>query len=334
MDLAKVGRFCFTSFSVMKYSGMLLPLAFVALLSCTSQTTPAPGTDPAATPSSSPMPAGPDTTAIGQTPPAPVDTLPHSEITPATDIRYSYFRYKDSGRARMGDYSPEEKKVIYALNRIDGSHIASVDTVVFPEKFPTDLREISPFPQAVPALRDVKKIVLFSYPIQAFAAYKNGVLEAWGPTSMGRKNKKTPEGLYFANWKAKETISTVSDEWKLKWNFNIQNRQGIGWHQYGLPGKPASHSCLRLLEADAKWLYDWADMWILKNDQEVNAQGTPTIVFGEYPWGGRRPWLHLIDDPHANDLSVAEVENIVEPHLQKILEAQKTRESFVSNSGN
>lgn len=307
----------------MKFSGILLFFAIAVLPACTSTPARVSGADSAAVFSSQvprPDTAAPDTSvASTEAPPR------HSGITPATDIRYSSFRFKDSGRARMKAYTPEEKKVIYTLNRVDGGHISGIDTIVVPDRFPADLREISPFPQEVPLLREVDKIVLFSYPIQAFAAYKNGVLEIWGPTSMGRKTKQTPEGLYFANWKAKETISTVDDEWKLKWNFNIQNRQGIGWHQYGLPGKPASHSCLRLLEEDAQWLYDWADMWILKNPQEVAAQGTPTIVFGEYPWGGRRPWLQLIDDPRANDLSVAEVEGIVQPHLDKIRAAQEKR---------
>lgn len=278
------------------------------------------------------QPSGPDS---GVTSPATDSIAPaplRSTIQPMADVRYTAFRYKDSGRARMKTYTPEEKKVIYTINRIDGAHIANLDTVIVPEKFPADLRQISPFPQEVPALRDVKKIVLFSYPIQAFAAYENGILDAWGPTSMGRKNKPTPEGLYFANWKARETTSTVDDSWKLKWNFNIQNKEGIGWHQYALPGTPASHSCLRLLEADAKWLYDWADMWVLKNDQ-LAAQGTPTIVFGQYPWGKRRPWRALAEDPHANDLSVTEIEAIVQPHLQKILKVQQARAEVVSDSG-
>ena len=63
---------------------------------------------------------------------------------------------------------------------------------------------------------------------------------------MGSKAHQTTRGLHFTNWKGKEIISTVSDEWKLKWNFNIANHEGIGWHQYSMPGYPASHSCLRL----------------------------------------------------------------------------------------
>lgn len=310
----------------MKYSGIFLPFALATLLACNGTPTRVAGVDSTKITSTGNLPAA-DT--LPKNTPAATPEAPRSGITPATDITYSYFRFKDSGKARMRDYTPEQKKIIYTLNRADGGHLSSVDTVIFPNRFPSDVREISPFPQEVPALREVKKMVLFSYPIQAFAVYENGVLAKWGPTSMGRKTKPTPEGLYFANWKAKETTSTVDDAWKLKWNFNIQNKEGIGWHQYALPGIPASHSCLRLLEEDAKWLYDWADMWVVRNDQ-LEAQGTPTLVFGEYPWGQRRPWRALLDDPRANDISVTEIEQLVQPQLQKILEKQQQRESVVA----
>ncbi len=307
----------------MKYSGFLPSIALLGVFACNGTADRTATTD--STHTTLTGTTAPDTTRAVQTPAAKEPNAPQSGIAPATDITYSYFRFKDSGKARMRDYTPEQKKIIYTLNRADGGHLASVDTVIFPNKFPADVREISPFPQEIPALREVKKMVLFSYPIQAFAAYENGVLTKWGPSSMGRKTKQTPEGLYFANWKAKETTSTVDDAWKLKWNFNIQNKEGIGWHQYALPGYPASHSCLRLLETDAQWLYDWADMWVLQKDQ-LAAQGTPTLVFGQYPWGGRRPWRNLLDNPHANDIPVSEIEALVQPHLQNILEKQQQRE--------
>lgn len=128
----------------------------------------------------------------------------------------------------------------------------------------------------------------------------------------------------FANWKKELAISTVDSDWKLPYNFNIANRLGIGWHQYDLPGYPASHSCLRLLEDDAKFLYNWADQWTLnKGGATVKANGTPVIVFGDYKWGGKKPWKNLIQDPKINDISVDELNEIIKPDLSKILEEQK-----------
>ncbi|RYD53002.1 MAG: murein L,D-transpeptidase [Sphingobacteriales bacterium] len=265
--------------------------------------------------------------------PQPKDTLPQA-IPPAMDIQYSYFLFKDSGRARMQAYTPAQRKVIYALNRVDGTSLSLLDTVLVPNQFPEDIRAISPFPQQVPGLRDIHKLVLFSYPIQAFAAYERGILQRWGPTSMGRKDKPTPEGLYFANWKAEETISTFEDEWEQNWTVNIETKAGIGWHQYALTGKPASHMGLRLLAADAQWLYDWVDTCMLESDTVVSAPGTPTLVFGQYPWGSRRPWMQLLSNPAANNLSAEQVQQLVQPHSTQIMNAQQKRTLATPASGN
>jgi hypothetical protein len=81
---------------------------------------------------------------------------------------------------------------------------------------------------------------------------------------------KTP--LFFTNWKAEETTSTFDDEWDLRWNFNIENKLGVGWHQYSLPGYPASF----LLETSGKdqTLYEWADEWQLADSETVKVKGT------------------------------------------------------------
>ncbi len=83
-----------------------------------------------------------------------------------------------------------------------------------------------PFPLDVPFLKDVRKIIFFSYPSQSFGAYEYGNLVYAGPTNMGRKKDPTPEGFYHANWKAEKTTSTFDDEWELKWNFNVENKEG------------------------------------------------------------------------------------------------------------
>ncbi len=228
-------------------------------------------------------------------------------------------------KAFKAKYAGDERWTILALNRLDEGNIRRADTLIIPEKILSDFNQYSPFPATVSMLKDVNKIVIFSYPIQAFAAYEHGTLVYWGPTSMGSKIHPTPTGLHFANWKAKETISTVDDEWKLKWNFNIENKEGVGWHQYTMPGYPASHSCLRMLEKQARWMYDWAQQWIVKGQNTVIAQGTPVIIFGAYPFGSRRPWLNLLNDPNANTITEADLDKEIQPHLQRIMEQQERR---------
>ena len=184
------------------------------------------------------------------------------------------------------------------------------------------------FPLAFHIFKDIKKIIFFSYPTQSFGAYEWGELAYTGQTNMGRKTDPTPTGVYYTNWKAEKTTSTFNDEWDLRWNFNIENKLGIGFHQYELPGYPASHSCLRLTEKDALYLYNWADQWILAGKDSIKAKGTPVIVFGSYDFKAAKPWLQLVKDPHALDITVANIQQQASPFLQEIINEQKKRDGI------
>ena len=216
-------------------------------------------------------------------------------------------------------------EIAFAVNRTDKAFFAKIDSVIIPTDMSGDISFYLPFPVEVPYLAEVDKVLFFSYPTQTFAAYENGILIYTGPTNMGRKKDPTPTGLFFCNWKAEETISTVDDEWKLLWNFNIANKGGIGFHQYDLPGYPASHSCLRLHEKDAKDLYQWADQWVLADDENVKFKGTPVVVFGSYPFGEPKPWLQLVNNPKALTISESEIEKVTTPYLETILKEQEKR---------
>ncbi|WP_418262294.1 L,D-transpeptidase [Flavobacterium faecale] len=209
------------------------------------------------------------------------------------------------------------------VNRTDRKNLAKMDSIIVPNKLDGKREDYLPFPLQVESLRKVDKILFFSYPTQTFAAYKNGTLVYTGPTNMGREKDPTPTGLFFTNWKAEETISTFNDEWELKWNFNIENKLGVGFHQYELPGYPASHSCLRLQEKDARYLYDWAQQWELIDDETIKTKGTPVIVFGEYPFKGKKPWLQLLKNPESLEISEDEIAKLVQPKMQSILKEQK-----------
>jgi hypothetical protein len=173
-----------------------------------------------------------------------------------------------------------------------------------------------------------EKFVFFSYPIQAFGVYEYGNLIKWGPTSMGKKITYK-KGINVRQLEKEVAISTVSDEWKLRWNVNVANFDGIGWHQYAMPGYPASHSCLRMLEEDAKWMYTWVDTWILnKGGATTRAKGTPLIVYGDYPW---EKDVHgkSNNSPDANNISEDEMNKIIEPQLSEIIKEQDNREAVV-----
>jgi hypothetical protein len=221
-------------------------------------------------------------------------------------------------------------QIVLAVNRTDKANVTKMDSILIPGDLTGDVEFYLPFPLVVSYLKNINKIIFFSYPTQTFATYENGDLIYTGPTNMGRKKDPTPTGLFFTNWKAEKTTSTFNDEWDLRWNFNIANKLGVGWHQYELPGYPASHSCLRLQEKDAKYLYTWADQWILKDDENVLVKGTPVIVFGSYPFGESKPWLQLAQNPIALNISASEIENATKPYLNGILSEQKKRDELSS----
>ena len=244
-------------------------------------------------------------------------------------ISYSFQNTKDWLIENESDAS--KINIVTTINRTDNANLAKMDSIIVPKDFAGDLEFYLPFPLEVENLNDVSKILIFSYATQTFAAYEYGTLTYSGPTNMGRKADPTPTGLFFTNWKAEQTTSTFNDEWDLKWNFNIENKLGVGFHEYALPGYPASHSCLRLREKDAKYLYDWADQWVLKSDTKVEVKGTPVIVFGSYPFDGKKPWLDLVNDSKVLNFSESDIKNQVAPFLDKILKAQATRENYKSD---
>lgn len=245
-------------------------------------------------------------------------------VKPAT-VSYSIAKAKEWLRLNAADSN--KLKIVLAVNRTDAAGFAQMDSVIIPGDLSGDIVYYLPFPVTVNYLKDINKIIFFSYPTQTFAAYENGVLVYTGPTNMGRKKDPTPVGLFYANWKAEKTISTVNDEWELLWNFNIANKEGVGWHQYSLPGYPASHSCLRLQEKDARYLYTWADQWVLDKNDSILLNGTPVIVFGIYPFDAPKPWFQLASNAHALDIPETEIEKQTAVYLNTILAEQKKRET-------
>jgi len=184
------------------------------------------------------------------------------------------------------------------VNRIDLAHVRDTDTLAVPDST-LDTLDLAPLPLQLANAAAIPKLLLISLRVQAFGAYEDGHLVRWGPVSTGKKATPTPAGLYHANWKAKQRYSTVDDSWFLKWCVNIEVHEGISLHEYELPGRPASHSCVRLAPDDAEWVYGWCDQWKLDRAGKLAAPGTPVLVFGDYAWGDKPPWKRLAEDPLA-----------------------------------
>ena len=85
---------------------------------------------------------------------------------------------------------------------------------------------------------------------------------------------------------------------------------------------------MRLLASDAKFLYYWAEQWILDGNTEL-AKGTPVIIHGEYPYGSARPWFDMVNDPDALRYNENKMKDIVAPHLDKIMQQQQRRKEYL-----
>lgn len=209
-------------------------------------------------------------------------------------------------RARLDSLAFDE---VLRLNRVDADHAAALDSLVVPE--PAEGFHLEPtFPPHVRAFAEFPKLLVVSARVQAFAAYDSGSLARWGPVSTGAAASPTLPGAFHVTWKLPEHRSTIDSTWVMHWCVNIENRVGMALHQYALPGRPASHCCIRLSESDARWVYDWVDAWRVTDDEKtVLAPGTAVWILGAYDFEAPPPWRRLPEDPAAERVTLDELES-------------------------
>ncbi len=189
-------------------------------------------------------------------------------------------------------YTGCQVDLLSKLNRADRRGLAALGQIVVPEVWDENEREYGPFWRWEEALGAYPKALIADLGLQALGAYEDGELVHWGPISSGTRIHPTPPGAYHLNWKSRGRRSTVNPEWYLPYSFNFDSREGLSLHAYALPGRPASHSCIRLLEPDARWLYEWGEQWMVdENDGVVVRNGTPLWIEGQYAFGSPPPWI-------------------------------------------
>lgn len=230
----------------------------------------------------------------------------------------------------INSYSEEQLGLILALNRVDKNRLRPERPIIIPDCVAEEFNTYSPMPDNIDFLQCIPKTVLISKRVQAFGLYENGELVKWGPVSTGKSSTRTPSGLNYGNYKAKRKVSTVDPSWILPYYFNFMNFEGVGVHQYALPGYPASHGCVRLYMDDAKYIFDWASMWELDGSR-IERNGTPFMVYGEYDYDSNKPWLDLAQSMKANDLSQDEIE-ILKDYVKKYQEDPRNYHNVTSEN--
>lgn len=227
-------------------------------------------------------------------------------------------------------FSEEQLKTVLAINRIEKRRLRPERPIVVPECASAQFNTYSPFPDNINFLQCIPKTVLISQRVQAFGLYENGELVKWGPVSTGKSSTRTPNGLNYGNYKAKRKVSTVDESWILPYYFNFMNFEGVGVHQYEMPGYPASHGCVRLYMDDAKYIFNWAEMWEVENSR-IKRNGTPFLVFGEYDYAAEKPWYDLSQNMKANDLTQEEI-NTLQKYLAEYQEDPRNAHNLLSEN--
>jgi hypothetical protein len=207
-------------------------------------------------------------------------------LAPAQTIAY---RLESS--EPLSRFTADQIALLAKLNHADSAHLAHLPLILIPDRWDADQLLYSPMPQAAPQLLQEKKAIVVDLAAQVFGAYEFGRLVRWGPVSSGNRGHRTPPGTYHLNWHARVRVSTENSTWVMPWYFNFANGRGLALHEYALPGKPASHGCVRMLAVDAEWLYQWGDGWTLAaGTKEVAWPGTLVLLIGSYDFSSPQPW--------------------------------------------
>lgn len=200
------------------------------------------------------------------------------------------------------DLGMRRSKLVELLNRVLLQELSVGDTLVVPTDFELDFRAYSPFPRYYAGARDLDKVFIIDKSVQAWAAYEYGRLERWGVVNTGAEEYPTPNGRFNFNWKEEYRVSSLSppdEPWEMYWVFNFHDARGIHIHQYAFPtGGPTSRGCVRLIDTDARWIYEWADAWETSTGTvNVNSRtgriirpGTMVLVIGDDPEGHPHPF--------------------------------------------
>lgn len=189
-------------------------------------------------------------------------------------------------------FSVRQLALLAKLNHADRTHLARFRRIIVPDRWNADELQYSPMPPTIEAFENESKALLVDLRAQTFGAYERGTLVRWGPVSSGDKRHQTPAGVYHLNWHAPVHVSSENPTWVMPWYFNFASKLGLALHQYTLPGRPASHGCVRLLATDAKWLYRWGQGWSVDDEtREVERRGTLVVVTGKYDFAAPQPWL-------------------------------------------
>jgi hypothetical protein len=208
------------------------------------------------------------------------------DVAPSPSPHYSLIPVPRTPADLRKQFTGAQIALLEKLNRRDADHLLraepAIPGLVAPDLWIDDELAFSPMPAECDWAAPHGKALVVHQPMQVFGAYENGQLVRWGPVSTGRRETPTPAGEYRLTWRSRKRRSTDNDAWVLEWYFNFVNERGVSFHQFDLPGYPASHACVRLLQRDAMWIYGWGEQWTLDpgDRRKIVTPGSPVWIAG------------------------------------------------------
>lgn len=202
-------------------------------------------------------------------------------------VRRTYAKKKET----MAAY-----RALTTINRKDLHYFRVGDTLMIPDTVMVDLRAYSVFPYYYAAAADIPKIILVSNKMQSYACYEQGELVYFAAANTGEERKPTFSGRYALNWKARLRKSSLNEEWELPFTWNFHRYAGSAFHQFDMPGRPVSHSCVRQFLTDAEWLYHWGKgAEYDSTKQAIPFTGTPVLIIDMFDFSRKKggPWWDI-----------------------------------------
>lgn len=253
-------------------------------------------------------------------------------------IRYSKIKINSSlelqdilKRFKKAENGFDKSKILKTLNRKEMRYFYVGDSVIIPDTIIEDIKAYSVFPQFYFGARHIPKIVMVSNRMQSYACYEYGKLVRFAAANTGKERTPTFPGRYSMVWKQRLRISSLDETWEMPFTFNIHNEAGSAFHQFAMPGRPVSHSCIRQFLDDAEWLYNWGDKAIRDSTGWIPHSGTTVIIVDYFDFNRKRygDWIDLISN--KNILDLPENPMAVEEALIPIIQIPKSSRGVLKN---
>jgi len=210
----------------------------------------------------------------------------------ATDVANFIYEFtKDTAAKNL----KLKNKIIRTLNRKEFRYYRVGDTVIIPDKYHDSILAYSVFPQYYHGALEIPKIIMISNVFQAYACYEHGVLTRFAAANTGKERTQTYPGRYYLEWKQWLRKSSLDSTWILPFTFNFHRWAGNAFHQFEMPGRPVSHSCVRQFHDDAEWLFKWGKQAKYVDGKPIPQSGTPVIIIDHFDFTRKKygKWIDI-----------------------------------------